>query len=108
MIAKEILTKEQYKSLSPYDDVLTKLAQNRYVNYKTEVDPFPVLLEVYGTLFKRANGRSYIHRKTTCGSCSGTVTWAKRLGRYYMNYKNKVDGKERSIKDRTLEVRNQF
>lgn len=93
MIAKDTLTEEQYRRLLPYDQVLTKLAQNRYVNFKNEVDLHPELIQVYGEVYKRVNGRAYVHRKSTCGSCSGANAWAKRLGRYFINHKTKLNGK---------------
>lgn len=90
MKPKDILTPQQYKLLQPHDEVLTKLAHNQYVNYRAEVNPFPVLLEVYGEIYHQANGRPYVHYATACGSCSGSVAWAKRLGRYYNNHKAKI------------------
>ncbi|MCD8041528.1 MAG: hypothetical protein LUH10_00535 [Tannerellaceae bacterium] len=93
MKAKEALTEEQYNRLVPYDAVLVKLAENKYVNYTTEVYAHPILLGIYAEIYKSINNRTYVHPKTTCGSCSGSVAWAKRLGRYYINYKNKSNGK---------------
>lgn len=90
MKPKDILTPQQYQLLQPYDEVLTKLARNQYVNYRAEVNPFPVLLEVYSEIYHQANGRPYVHYATACGSCSGSVAWAKRLGRYYNNHKAKI------------------
>ncbi len=93
MKATDTLSPAQYEKLVPFDEVLMKLARNRYVNYQTEVDCFPALREVYGEVYMRTNGRPYVHRKTACTRCSSSAMWAKRLGRYYSNYKNKTDGK---------------
>lgn len=73
-----ILTQEQFERLSPYEAILLKAVDKKYINTNERKD-LPALKKAYEDITGKKVG-------SMCSSCGG-LKWLSRLGGWYIKHK---------------------